>query len=312
MSYQGEDSKDQSNDIKSNVRKQTENHKTLWSRIKGGKSFVEDSSRVSPWLFASNPHGTQMANLICAIDPWCDLYVAKVTDGQAGIMPARVTRAIEWAISRNVDIISMSFAISEKTDELELACNTAAAAGIVLLCSTHDEGLGVSTTYPASFHNAITITACDDYGKVLRPGPADDTGSFQYKVQGQSVAAGVIPFLDSDDYISGSSVATAITAGLSSLILSCDRIAKNEPKKSSSKERSPKNVYPSTPVHEKHKNYKENTITNHLKEMLAKESKDYILLENFAEINKKIQDGHDIVAREIIRSHFGSVRFSEK
>ncbi|PTB49646.1 hypothetical protein M431DRAFT_524534 [Trichoderma harzianum CBS 226.95] len=312
MNHQGEDSKDQSNDNKSIFRKESENHKTLWSRIKGGKSFVEDNSRVSPWLFASNPHGTQMANLICAIDPWCDLYVAKVTDGQAGIMPARVTRAIEWAISRNVDIISMSFAISEKTDELEAACNTAAAAGIVLLCSTHDEGLGVSTTYPASFHNTITITACDDYGKVLRPGPPNDTGSFQYKVQGQSVAAGVIPFLDSDDYISGSSVATAITAGLSSLILSCDRIAKNEPKKFSSKERSPKNVYPSTPVHEKHKRYKENTITNHLKEMLAKESKDYILMENFAEINKKIQDGRDIVAKEIISSYFRSVRFSEK
>lgn len=92
MNHQGEDSKYQSNDFKSNVRKETENHKTLWSRIKGGKSFVEDSNRVSPWLFASNPHGTQMANLICAVDPLCDLYVAKVTEGRAGIMPARVTR----------------------------------------------------------------------------------------------------------------------------------------------------------------------------------------------------------------------------
>ncbi|KAL6693303.1 hypothetical protein J3F84DRAFT_401180 [Trichoderma pleuroticola] len=286
MNHQGEDSKGQGNDVKSNVRKETENHKTLWSRIKGGKSFVGDSSRVSPWLFAFNPHGTQMANLICAIDPWCDLYVAKVTEGRAGIMPARVTSAIRYAISQNVDIISMSFAISEKTDDLEAACNAAAENGIVLLCSTHDEGLGVSTTYPASFHNTITITACDDYGKVLRPGPPSDTGSFQYKVQGQSVAAGVIPFLDSDDYISGSSVATAITAGLSSLILSCDRIAKNEPK-----EDSPKNVHP---------------------KMLAKESKDYILLENFAGINKKIQDGRDIEAEDIIRSYFQHGKFNEE
>lgn len=92
INHQSEDSKDLNKDVKSNLRKETENHKTLWSRIKGGQSFVEDNFRVSPWLFASNPHGTQMANLICAIDPWCDLYVAKVTDGQAGIMPARVTR----------------------------------------------------------------------------------------------------------------------------------------------------------------------------------------------------------------------------
>lgn len=31
-------------------------HETLWSRIKEGKSFVDDDYRVSPWLFASDPH----------------------------------------------------------------------------------------------------------------------------------------------------------------------------------------------------------------------------------------------------------------
>lgn len=67
-------------------------YKTLWSRIKKGRSFVDDESRVSSWLFASDPHGTQMANLICAIDPCCDLYVAKVAEGRSGIIPARVER----------------------------------------------------------------------------------------------------------------------------------------------------------------------------------------------------------------------------
>jgi hypothetical protein len=65
---------------------------TLWARIRGGRSFVDDNSRLSPWFFASDPHGTQMANLICAIDPHCHLYVAKVTEGSSGITPARVTR----------------------------------------------------------------------------------------------------------------------------------------------------------------------------------------------------------------------------
>lgn len=201
----------------------------------------------------------------------------------------------------------MSFAISEKTDELESACNAAAELGIVLLCSTHDEGLGVSTTYPASFHNTITITACDDYGKVLRPGPPSDTGSFQYKVQGQSVAAGVIPFLDSDDYISGSSVATAITAGLSSLILSCDRIAKDDPENPSSKGNQQKSFQ-----YERLKDYKAKTVRNHLKEMLAKESNDYILLQKFGEIDKKIREGRDIEASEIITSYFQQSKFEEE
>jgi hypothetical protein len=72
--------------------KESKESKNLWSRIKDGCSFVDDDSRFSSWLFASNPHGTQMANLICAIDPCCDLYVAKVTEGRYGISPGRVTK----------------------------------------------------------------------------------------------------------------------------------------------------------------------------------------------------------------------------
>lgn len=65
-------------------------YRTLWSRIKEGVSFVAYDDRVSPWMFASDPHGTQMANLICAIDPGCEIYVAKVTERRHGILPRRV------------------------------------------------------------------------------------------------------------------------------------------------------------------------------------------------------------------------------
>lgn len=201
----------------------------------------------------------------------------------------------------------MSFILTEETDELRRACNDAAELGIVLLCSTNDEGLAVSTTYPASYSSTITITACDDYGKVLRPGPQSDASSFQYKVPGQSVAAGLVPFLDSEDHISGSSVATAITAGLSSLILSCDRIAKDDPWKYRSESNRPIcSQYVSQTT------YKETTIKKHLNEMLAKESKDYILLENFAGIDKKIRDGRDIEAAEVITSYFQQPKFEQE
>ncbi|EFY84995.1 hypothetical protein MAC_08979 [Metarhizium acridum CQMa 102] len=69
---------------------------TLSSPMKKGQSFVEENFRVSPWFFASDPHETEMANLICAIDPCCDLYVAKVNEERSGIIPARVER-IEWS-----------------------------------------------------------------------------------------------------------------------------------------------------------------------------------------------------------------------
>ncbi|KAL6894696.1 peptidase S8/S53 domain-containing protein [Trichoderma evansii] len=159
---------DNSNSSKSQKQKESKNNKNLWSRIKDGCSFVDDNSRLSSWLFASNPHGTQMANLICAIDPWCDLYVAKVTEGRYGISPERVTKAIQWAIDQNVDIISMNFAILDKTDALQKACTKAIDSGIVLICSTHDEGANISTAYPASFRDTIRIMACDEFGAPTR------------------------------------------------------------------------------------------------------------------------------------------------
>lgn len=71
---------------------QYDDSKTLWNRIKEERSFVDGSSRLSPWSFASNPHGTQMANLICAIDPFCELYVARVAEDAMGITSKRVAQ----------------------------------------------------------------------------------------------------------------------------------------------------------------------------------------------------------------------------
>lgn len=46
-----------------------------------------------------------------------------------------------------------------------------------------------------------------------------------YMIYKQDVAAGFILFLRSEDTISGSSVSTALAAGVCSLILTCDRLA---------------------------------------------------------------------------------------
>ncbi|KAM0518153.1 hypothetical protein ACHAPE_004560 [Trichoderma viride] len=217
----GKDDRYNNSSTKPQEQKDAKNNKTLWSRIKDGCSFVDDDSRLSSWLFASNPHGTQMANLICAIDPCCDLYVAKVTEGRYDIKPDRVAKAIQWAIDQNVDIISMSFATLDKTDALQKVCEKAVDSGIALICSIHDQGANISRAYPVSFRDVIRIMACDESGAPARNVKAQ----YNYGIHGIDVAAGVVPFLESDDRISGSSVATAIAAGLASLTLSCDRLA---------------------------------------------------------------------------------------
>ena len=52
----------------------------LLKHLKKGRhtSFFHPDDSESPWWHADDPHGTQMANLIAAIDPRCALYIARV------------------------------------------------------------------------------------------------------------------------------------------------------------------------------------------------------------------------------------------
>jgi hypothetical protein len=53
----------------------------LKQRIKDGITFVPhepDIDRANHWWLPSRSHGTHMANIICGIDPFCELYVARV------------------------------------------------------------------------------------------------------------------------------------------------------------------------------------------------------------------------------------------
>lgn len=78
---------------------QSGGRRALLQCIKEGRSFVDGNSRLSPWLFASNPHGTQMANLLCAIDPFCELYVGRVAEEGTGITSKRVAQVCPTRLS---------------------------------------------------------------------------------------------------------------------------------------------------------------------------------------------------------------------
>ena len=132
-------------------------------------------------------------------------------------------------MEKQVDIISMSFSILEYSPALRDAVEKAKNQGIVMLCSHHDQGAAVKDAWPAKFApSTFVITSCDDYGYTERKAETTEKEG-HYKLQGHNVTAGVVAFVESQDRISGSSVATAIAAGLSSLILSCARLSLCDP-----------------------------------------------------------------------------------
>lgn len=70
---------------------------SLAKRIVEGISLVSRDNEEQAWWHATDPHGTQMATIICSINPCCDLYVVKVAESNAsgitGHNVAKVSRS---------------------------------------------------------------------------------------------------------------------------------------------------------------------------------------------------------------------------
>ncbi|OTA07300.1 hypothetical protein A9Z42_0081950 [Trichoderma parareesei] len=273
----------------------TSGRRRLSSRIKKGRSFVDEGSKLYPWHLASDPHGTQMANLICAMDPFCELYVARVAEGKYGITPDRVARAIKWALENQVDIISMSIALLDKGNEMQHWVHKAKEKGVIIVCSTHDEGTRSLTSYPAEWKPGLIITSCDEYGRLLHN---IDNSKYDFTVQGYNVSAGVIPFIESSDSITGSSVSTALIAGLSSLILTCHKVAHLEAQQpeTTSIDLDSSDIFP----------YAEGQlqmVETHLKSMVTEGTR-HVVLERFGKIDTTTKQGDNVYADKVLKESF--------
>lgn len=68
---------------------------TLRQKSLEGISFVYHYDEESNWWLASDSHGTQMANLVNHIDPYCKLYIAKVGDKKENLMPDSIVKVFQ-------------------------------------------------------------------------------------------------------------------------------------------------------------------------------------------------------------------------
>ncbi|PKK54320.1 hypothetical protein CI102_1072, partial [Trichoderma harzianum] len=249
------------------------------SRIRKRLSLVGDDDPLSRKFLASDAHGIQMARIISSIDPCCVFYIARVSSRRSGITPAKVAEAIRGAISKGVDVISMSLGLGETTYELEDACCEAIKRGIAMLCSAHVEGISLTHAYPAGFFGTIPIIACDESG-ITPPGKRHLGNEFAV-----NVPAGIAPVLNSNEKISESSVATAIAAGISSLILSCHQLAHKGEEDFEQKGR-------------------QTMLVRYYLKKMAGDEYNFVQLERFARIDGHANEGRDIDIQAILQTFF--------
>jgi len=151
-------------------------------------AYKEGISLIDATVKDYHGHGTLMASIVKEVYPQAQLYIVKVV-GRDGLIlnEEAVILGLEWAISRNVDVINMSLrlkdserlhGIIQKAHQqgiviVAAAGNNSTRMGLPRLCA-QERGLLTAETaidltavaYPAKYSEVIAVGALNQYGKV--------------------------------------------------------------------------------------------------------------------------------------------------
>ena len=111
-------------------------HSRLRNAIKGGFDVVN----MQPCIPADdNGHGTHVAGTLAGYElgvaPGADLYMVKVLDAKAEGDISNLVMGLQWAVSNQIHVVSMSLAYKENNDIVRLAVQRATEEGIILVAA---------------------------------------------------------------------------------------------------------------------------------------------------------------------------------
>lgn len=181
-------------------------------------------------------HGNEMIKLIHNLCPKAHFFIARLDSNESGKGPtaASAARAVDWAVNRQVDIISMSWTINTTNgddSELKSALERAKNSSILMFAAGSDEGNNaVPDPYvlPAAAPGVFRIVAADKHGQLERTVSATERkGPYCYAFPGE---------YDEDRKYSGSSVSTALASGFAGLLLHAAEISGLTKEKNSTRE----------------------------------------------------------------------------
>ncbi|KAH7186192.1 peptidase S8/S53 domain-containing protein [Fusarium flagelliforme] len=176
-------------------------------------------------------HGTCCAKIISDIYEEAELFIARIFEREHANDrdgPIRMAQAIDWAISppNCVDIISISGGFRHYSKELDEATTRAKAAGVLVVAAAANwQNIG-PVAFPAR-HNLTTMciysTNLGNQSSGFNPEPRDDTSRFAILGEGFQH-----PDQRRNEQMSGTSMATAVAAGLAASIIDFSRQADNK------------------------------------------------------------------------------------
>ncbi|KAF7554351.1 hypothetical protein G7Z17_g2955 [Cylindrodendrum hubeiense] len=218
---------------------------SLSNQILEGKSFDFHDKKVRPPFSSAKGHGTVMASMILRVCPMAKVYPIRLktydnANGKNNIDTNYAAQAIQAALDKKATIISMSWTLpitrgnDEAKNRLHAVIQKAVDNKVLMFCSAPDEGKFTDLDYPSGpwRDRFFRIGAARADGTVFQWTPEDGItyvfpgvdvildqvkGVSSRSVLGKDVTDRVNDF----KYETGSSVATALAAGLAAMIIYC-------------------------------------------------------------------------------------------
>lgn len=157
-------------------------------------------------------HGTSVTGLLAGVGsmrgmaPGSKVFHARAFENGHSSMDV-ILDALDWAASKDVRIVNMSF-VGPQNDLLEAACGNARARGMILVAAAGNNGPGAPYGYPAAYDGVIAVTATDEADAIM---PRANRGSYVYvAAPGVNVIA---PVGGGSDLVTGTSFAAAVVSG---------------------------------------------------------------------------------------------------
>ncbi|KAJ4395834.1 hypothetical protein N0V93_000048 [Gnomoniopsis smithogilvyi] len=202
-------------------------------RVLEGKTFDYHDNDVGQYYHSAQGHGTKMARFILKVCPMAKIYPIRLkthqlSDGKNQIDLESAALAIKAALEKKATIISMSWTIPVPTTDsaasqlFQEAVREACDSKVLMFASSPDRGQYTTHVYPSSMQSdrifrigaasadGVRFSSTDKAVDFIFPGVDVDVSS----TNGAALS-------DLERKITGSSVATALAAGLAGTIIYC-------------------------------------------------------------------------------------------
>ncbi|OEK04408.1 S8 family serine peptidase [Roseivirga misakiensis] len=139
-------------------------HADFDGAIKGCVNYTRE-----PDMTDNENHGTLIAGIVGArinntgvlgVAPKCDLYIAKVMDANKNYDTEHVVQGLEWALKKDVDIVSISLGMTEYHQGIHDAIKDLVSANKHVICSAGNDR---KLTFPASLPETIAVGSIGKY-----------------------------------------------------------------------------------------------------------------------------------------------------